>query len=496
MLAVSDEYTFIMVLIKMKNALLTGNIPQIFSYSFFNYGFAYFFGLLLITLPAILLQKWELVILLPRIFSAISALLTAFFIQKTLGKAPKPIIFLALFGLASMPGFWIYGTWFHPDWSMTAALLAAVFAFHKDCWQLKKYYWMGSVCLGIAMGIKFQALTFVPLLGLYLIQAKQFPYWQRFKFGILGFGITTITFLACNPYLIHPQGRIAFLRALRINMISNANNHGVGTIVSLQSKLEGAIGTYFFRPELAAILFAIIVVITIRFWIPFKKQPLLLDSVAVITCVNLIYLFFAVNKNWGHYYIAPMTLGWLVVMGELARLKKKQAHILTGIVCIAVIWNLAKSTPTMYAHCQNTPYKLALQKAAPLTHEITQTLLGKTTSQMTILADSSTVIDTNSLAIPFEAIHRVYGPLRKDHFDESAHHKRFLDLGLTHYPSFIPKSWIVIDASLLGLKQYENRADFQDYKDGIQIIEALQKGQFGYHMIYQSERVIIFARDK
>ena len=495
MLAVSDEYTFITVLIKMKKALLTGNIPQIFSYSFFNYGFAYFFGLLLMTLPAMLLQKWAWVIVIPRIVSAISALIAAFFIQKTLGKAPKAITFIALTGLASMPGFWIYGTWFHPDWSMTAALLAAIFAFQKDQWELKKYYWIGSICLGLALGIKFQALTFLPLVFFYLIQAKQHSYWQRFKSGLLGFGITAGIFLACNPYLIHSEGRIAFMRALRINMISNTNNHGIGTIVSLQSKLEGAVGTLFFRPELAIILFCIVLAMACRFWISLKKPPVLMDGVAVITLINLIYLFFAINKNWGHYYIAPMTLGWVIAMHELMRLKPRHPQLLTGVVCIAVVYNLATSVPTLYAHWENKPYTLALQKAAPLTAEITEVLRGKIEPNMTLLTDISTLVDTEALNIPFESLHHIYGPLRKDHFDESAHHKRFLDLGLTHYPPFSPKSWIVIDTSLLDLKQYESRADFHDYKGAIQLIEALQKGDFGYHMIYESERVMIFARD-
>ena len=338
MLAVSDEYTFIIVLLKMKNAFLEGNIPQIFSYSFFNYGFAYFFGLMLITLPAILLEKWAWVIVIPRILSAVSALAATFLIHKLLEKQSKPISLLAVFGLATMPGFWIYGTWFHPDWSMTAALLAAIFAFTRDHWQLNKQYWIGCLCLGLAVGIKLQALTFVPLLGLYLLQAHQHTYWQRFKTCILGLGIVIGTFLLCNPYLIHPEGRIAFFRALNINMISNTSNHGVGTAVSLHEKLSGAIGMYFFRPELAIILCGILLAMGYRFWISLKKPSSMMDAVAVITTLNLIYLLFAVNKNWGHYYIAPMTLAWLVSMAALAHLNEKHRRIsVTELVGLALI---------------------------------------------------------------------------------------------------------------------------------------------------------------
>ena len=113
---------------------------------------------------------------------------------------------------------------------------------------------------------------------------------------------------------------------------------------------------------------------------------------------------------------------------------------------------------------------------------------------MTLLSDISTIIDADALQIPFESLHHIYGPLRLDHFDKAAHHKRFSDLGMTHYPPFVPKDWIVIDTAILDVNQHIHRTDRQDYENANQLVDSLKKGHFGYQMVYHSESLLVFRR--
>jgi len=164
-----DEYAFHHSLINMFEGVMGLDLKKLFSYYLYSYGFIFFLINLIFTFPFFLFENTEMTIYIPRIVSSLFAVGSLFIIYKISRKLTNNLSsYLIILLVLSMPGFWRNATWFHPDWMMTFFILLSIFFYSKDEFNIKKYFWYGTLAFGFAISTKLQAITFYPFLFFYV----------------------------------------------------------------------------------------------------------------------------------------------------------------------------------------------------------------------------------------------------------------------------------------------------------------------------------------
>ena len=283
-----DEYTFHSSLQHMVSSVLVGNFSGLFGFSFYQYGFIYFFLNLLLALPGILTDNFTWAIFAPRFLTSLFAIGSLILIYKFsrlfIGIGPATIFTLIFI---SMPAFWFNATWFHPDWSMTFFLTAFIYFLAKDNWRFEKYFKYAVFCFGLALAFKYQAITAIPLLGLYIFydQIRELSITNLFlpiKRFVISIGAVFIIFILGNPYILHPMGWQAFKGSFLSNMESNATNHGAGTIVSFHEKITFALSDYYLN-----IIFLFILTLSCL-WLTWRFINKAEKSIFIIIAINFL----------------------------------------------------------------------------------------------------------------------------------------------------------------------------------------------------------------
>ena len=109
--AVSDEYGFIPVMIKMKQALLGHDLKATFSYAFFNYGFLYFLMNTLLSWGFIGDTSSVGQVVIPRLVSAAAAVGTMIVVYRMARITMEKVFAVGMVGLLlTAPAIWGTGT--------------------------------------------------------------------------------------------------------------------------------------------------------------------------------------------------------------------------------------------------------------------------------------------------------------------------------------------------------------------------------------------------
>ena len=505
-----DEYVFHGSLRHMYDSIMLGKLSGLFGYGFYQYGFIYFAINLVLAAPAIATNHTDIAIIMPRIMTALSALLSLGIIYKFsrlyLGTKPATLVTLVF---VSMPAFWYNATWFHPDWSMTMFLLGTVYFLARDNSTFTRHFHYAVISYGLAIAFKYQAITAFPLLGLYIA----YPFFTQIRVHTFVRALKRITlllvssigiFIFCNPYILHPMGWRAFSQAFIGNMLSNATNHGMAASATLADKVNNGIGDYYTN-----VIFLFIILLG-TLWLALhygKKSAVSLSSILAINfLINIGYLFFFVNKDWQTYYLPVITMGLLSLIYFLLQLNpKQQLNILMGIVCIQVGTYATTYLPLLENQRQgNAPDYITYSdtEITALYTYIESELQGKTDSHTIVLLSAYTPFPNESLYIPYEGVKVIFGALTEDSFDLNTYiagqrnYWGTLKTDSELATSFKPVDYIVLrkDIPYIDIAKIAAARDKTGYQEGARIVANLYAGHYDFEVMSENDKVVLFKK--
>jgi len=492
-----DEYAFFGSLMTMYEGILNLNPKQFFAFGFYNYGVIFFFGNLIVSLPGLLLKKSALTIFLPRMLTSFFALFSLIYISKISSKyLNKKNSYLLLTLAVTMPAFWLNAAWFHPDWIMTSFLILCVYFFQQDNFKYKRNFWLGILFFSLALSTKLQALTFYPLIFLYVFalqisQKSLKNLAMQIKTFLKAIGTSILFFIITNPYLLHPLGFQTFWNFFLDNLDSNATNHGSNYLPTLSDKILTMFDTCYL-PIFLFIPFSIIVLYwSLQYFRKNKKENLFFGTIALTTLINYVYFFFFVNKNWQHYYLATFFLSFLILIPFFKKFKTKtQSIVLLCIVSLSLLFHFSDYQTKFKQHLQIP--ETTLKKATVESNSLVEILKNQTNSTSQILISPKTSFEYEKLGISFQNIHIIYGPLQEYMFNET--------LCVQKYKMKInkcnPKDFIILkkDDIYFNQDKLNHKTDQESYLNAIEIINDLQEGRRNYKLFSENDYFYIWQK--
>ena len=157
-----DAYAFLGVHQRILEGLASGNVKQAFTYAFYNYGYGYFLLNTLFIAPFSGFEwGW---ILMPRLLSLGWTMGTLWLIYRMTKRVAGPWLGIMIVSLVlSLPFFIKAAIWTHPE-MMMLFFLVAMFELLLLALDHKRFL-QAALYFGLAVGVKFQAITMGPLLG-------------------------------------------------------------------------------------------------------------------------------------------------------------------------------------------------------------------------------------------------------------------------------------------------------------------------------------------
>jgi len=503
-----DDYAFHGSLHHMYTGVTSGSIKALFGYGFYQYGFIFFFINLLATAPAFALDNTPLTLAIPRIVTslfAVGSLIIIFaFSRLYLEKIPS-LLFMLFF--ITMPAFWFNATWFHPDWPMTFFLLGFVYFLTKDNWSYKKNFYIAVLFYALAISFKYQAITFMPILGLYIfydnIKTLNVKNIQReILIFIKSLSAITIIFIITNPFILHPVGWRLFSGSFINNMKSNASNHGSAAIVTLTDKITLAIGEYYMNGIFLFIFICACTYLVLKYITSGKRS--IFSIIAITFLINLGYLLFFVNKAWQLYYLPVFTIGLLALIYFCKKLTPKGQ---TGAMVLAILIQVSLFGSTYYpllAQSQNSEAvdfnTYTQEENIQINAFIINNLTGIITPNDNVLLTAYTPFEYEKLSLDFGNVRVIFGPLRANNIDIDVYttaQKKFWGDTKSRSEiatSFKPISYIILrkDVPYIDITKIQHIRDTAAYYEGSALVSRLYNGELPYEVFNENEYIVIF----
>lgn len=504
-----NEYAFLASLSYMYESLIIGKWSGLFAYGFYQYGYVYFFLNFVAALPGLWTENYSWAIAAPRIVTSVFGVGLLYLVYRfALLYVPTISALLTAAIVASLPAFLFGSSWFHPDIVFTFFIVASVLYLARDNWRFEGYFQTAVIAFALAVACKYQAITAVPLLGMYIY----YDHLRTFRLTSLLLptkrlilSLITIlgVFIVCNPYIFHPMGWNVFYTALTWN-INHVTSSAV-EIVSFGTKVSYSLSDFYIN-----VIFLFIGLLGLLWLIRhyFTTQSRSLFSVLAITgTVNLAYLFFGVNSSWFMYFFPTMILCVLALIYFVIQVSKPWQVFILSFVLVgqlvvysssykAILIDLTDGSfhpdYTTYTHSEN---------AALDTFLITE-LRGQTDSDDVILLSPYTPFSFQALDLTFNQVLIIYGPLDRSGLDASAYLagqrsywkdiKTDEELMRTFRPAdiiILRKNIPYIDTALIPLM-----TDTAAYEKAAHIVTELYDGTLGYSVLAENELVVIFAK--
>jgi len=159
-----DEYAFHGSLLRMHAGILNLSLRGIFDFSQYLYGFPFFMLNEIVTFPFLFEAGNKYAVFLPRVLTSIFAIMCLYILDKVIekeGASRLERVFVSIV-VVSWYGFLMNATWMHPDFMMSAFLLLSFYML-LSADSNKKIYWLSVAMWGIAITVKFQAITYAPV---------------------------------------------------------------------------------------------------------------------------------------------------------------------------------------------------------------------------------------------------------------------------------------------------------------------------------------------
>jgi 4-amino-4-deoxy-L-arabinose transferase-like glycosyltransferase len=500
-----DEYAFHNSLLTMHDGLMNFDIKKLFSFGFYSYGFDFFIINLMATFPFLSDASSNISIILPRIVTSIFAIITLVYLLKIMQLQKANILeqVLLIVLIALMPGFWTNATWMHPDYMMAAFLCASIYYLSTSISTNEKNhkFWLGIILWGLAVATKIQAVTFAPvLLGIVIWKwhNHETSLKEALRLLVISGLIILVIFIITNPYIIHPRGAVAWWNTFTANMLSNATNHGLVGAVSLSQKLSIAVGNYYLSIPLFALMMLSALWFLVKDWV--NKQLTANSLIALYALPNIAYLLFAVNKDWEHYYLAPLLIGTVLIVNILKLLPKNSMICLSMVVLVVIqIYSFSNDfkerimlrldEKVVSADSLHRNKKIIYQESNLLALAQENTNFVKPyINEDTILAISPyTAFDYGYLGMKYDKVKIIYGPLREEYFEYSEKHKR---------KGTKPVNLIILrlNDTYFNEQRLSKMVDQEGYQHAKQLIDDWKKEQGEFSLLVQNARLIIFKK--
>ena len=309
-----DEYAFHGSLLRVYEGLVSFDIKKLFSHGFYSYGSAFFILNGIAASPWLDVTDSSMSIIVPRLITTLFMGVSLLILTKLLEQFHSNIFekILALLFVVMMPGIWVNAMWFHPDYMMTAFLMASMYMLFKSKIIGDRFYWFSVLFWGISVAVKIQAITFAPVLiwSISILIRNNTLSEKYFKIFIASFVSIIIIFIILNPYVIHPKGANAWFQVFISNIESNDSNHGIFGDLSLLFKIKNAIELFYVPMVLFTVLLLLSLIALYKEW---KSKQLRLSGMAAAYILpNIIYLLFFVNKAWNHYFLPVFMMSPLI----------------------------------------------------------------------------------------------------------------------------------------------------------------------------------------
>lgn len=493
-----DEYAFHRSLLNIHDGFTNLDIRQVFSFGFYSYGFSWFLLNYLFSFPFLGEAGDAYAIVIPRFLTSLFMVLSLLVVTKTINGLKEKYdigVIFAIFFILSMPGIWMNAVWFHPDYAMSFFILISLYFISKAGIHFNKYYWIGILMLGIAIAIKIQAVTFGAVVLFFYVK----NYFEKPPIGLLVTnGLKTVfvilmIFVLNNPYILHPTGFNAWYSSLQQNMLSNATNHGSGT-VSYFYRLDEAVFKNFFPPITYFLVFALSIYYMFDNFS--KKENMVLGYVGIYIASNFIYLLLFVNKGWGHYYIPLVLLSpilfvafvnQIIVKFKIRKKFKSLPYLIIMIPSLYVFtstniefFNLRINNSIISYDSKKIKHSIEELGKAEAIEEIFQheSLKGKI-----ILSSPYVNFPLKKLSVDYHNFYTIYGPLSSTLANSSLRNGADVDLVL------IRKDDVYFDESLIS-KMYEIDA----YKTSKKIIDEWLDNGVGYVLKNENKDYYLFQK--
>jgi hypothetical protein len=406
-----DEWAFHGSLTRIHKGIVNQDLRMFFGTGFFNYGFLYFLFNYTFSSIFFFLNAIELTILVPRIISSVSAIISLVFIYKLFkNNHLKKNVPLVLLFIVSMPAFWINAIIFHPDWPFVCMLIISIYYLNLDDFKISKNYWIAILFFSISFSLKIQVLIFFPILLTYPIIANKSNFEKGIKLILFSFSIIFLFRLFTNPYLFHPEGFNAFISGFKADMVSNKTNHGQGGTISLFNKIEMINKNYF---NFTIVFIASITSLYSVFNLFKSKNQKFISILAINFLLALMYLLFFVNKSWQHYYLGVILIAIIILENFIFSYLKQYYTLLFSMLILSqslnysvystLVKNVFKSEDEIIPF-RNIPVLLE-KKVSPKSH---------------ILIVGEASFNFEQLGLSYDNIHLVYGPLNSGYFDKTS----------------------------------------------------------------------------
>ena len=500
----ADEYAFHGSFLNMFEGVMSLDIKKIFTFNFYSYGFSFFALNLFAISPFIAMENWEMTIYIPRLIVSLFAISSIYLIFKIAKDYLDNIssILISLIAI-SMPGFWINSFMLRPNWMMTFFIILTIYYLSKDAWKNENNFWWGSVAFGLAIATKIQAITFIPLIFLYIfydnLQNKiNFNFFLKLKLFIKTLLLSFSVFVLTNPYIIHPVGFKAFTNSFLDALASNTTNHGSVISYSITEKINNAINPFYFDKYIFIIFILISLFLSLKI---LKKNDSknIFYIVAFYFFINICYMLIFVNKDWQQYYLPLLITAPLLLIPLIKKYEKIKFYILIGLLMIQVI-TYFPMYKIIFLKDYGVPKKVIGKNITKkeLMKDISNSLINDLKNHITkdtnILIENGIPFDFLSLGLSYHNIQIIYGPLQKSMFDSEAYLK---SSKLKNLKNFKEIEFIILSKTSIyfkeeKLKQVVNK---DGYRNARKIVEDfINVGDLGYEIFKKNNYFYIFRK--
>ncbi|MDA8871466.1 glycosyltransferase family 39 protein, partial [Flavobacteriaceae bacterium] len=194
-----DEWAFHGSMLRIFQGVSSFDLRIFYGTGFFNYGHLYFLINSFFSYPFYLINNNEGLVLVPRLLSSVSSIITIFYIYKIFKHEGEKYLF-PLILILSFPSFWINSTIFHPDWPYTCCVIISIYYLSKDNWRFGSNFKISCFFFAVSFSLKIQSITFIPIYLFYILFSKNTAI-EILKHGLFIFVTIVGLRIVTNPYL-------------------------------------------------------------------------------------------------------------------------------------------------------------------------------------------------------------------------------------------------------------------------------------------------------
>jgi hypothetical protein len=237
--------------------------------------------------------------------------MTWYFLHKllSLNKTELSIKYLILFLYILMPGIWLNAAEFNPNFLMTWMMMVSIYFLFISKFNFNNHFLFAVLFWSFAISIKFQALMMAPIFGWFFLHnlSTAIPKLEIIKQFLIMIAIILICYLFLNPYLIHPDGMMAWVDAFTFEFGEKST-----TNFNYLNKLQDTFLLFY----TSKLIFIFILILSIYLVLRdiFRLSFTFEGSISFCYLTNLILLILFSNNLWHHYYL-PLSLFLLILLG-------------------------------------------------------------------------------------------------------------------------------------------------------------------------------------